>query len=469
MVAKRNLKESSRAVSSVVGLLLMYSLAIIAVGIILVYNVPVLNDMQDSAKAQKIEQGFTVLDSRISKVALGEAPLQTTSVSLMGGEINVNGPGEAEKGTMIIKIINHSNHTEQINCSLGTIEYVKDDRKIAYEGGGVWSDYGSKGGIVMVSPPEFHYNLVTLTIPIMSIKGNTSVSGTGNTAIVVTSNNQPNLLYPNESINRSNPLVDYDEVEVHIKSDYYKGWANYANSLTGTSALLDDENKTAILTFTTRLPNGTYPLMKIIPVSMIDPEPLEPIEEFSFKLDAASANELNSVNAELKATSEIGTLTYLWQKRGGNNQYELEVIYEDAINGTKEIWESIDVYPVIGDKEGATSTVDLTNRSFMVKYKHTADTEFSWDQPGPTTELPDVEIKEDDPYSINDLTQHYMKLITKNEPIKFELTTHEYNSNNVKPDPVDYTTSTYTLKYKGLGNYITYLHITQNELDVTVE
>ncbi|WP_135613036.1 hypothetical protein [Methanococcoides sp. AM1] len=463
MGTKQRPFDSCKAVSSVVGLLLMYSLAIVAVGIILVYNVPVLNDMQDNAKAQKVEQAFTVMDSRMSKVALGESPRQTTSVSLMGGGISVNGAGEAERGTMTIQIINTTtNMKEEFNCSLGTVEYVKDDRKIAYEGGGVWSDYGPKGGTVMVSPPEFHYNGVTLTLPIMTVNGNSTASGTGNTAINVISDNHPYVLYPNTSlsVNRTNPTEHLDKVIVYIKSDYYKAWANYANSMTYTSTTLDDENKTAIVSFTTQPPMGTQPLtskLKVGQVCQIE----HPVNEFNFYFEAVAPGGLNPDNYAVTAISGTRTLSYDLQKKLGNKQLYLEVTYEDTAAGSNYIekWKGQINYPVNGSNADQNSTVDFTNDSFMMEYipptKDGSDPDFSW----PDDEIDDGNVS----FSIDDLTQHYFKLMTEDSPIVFNIGT------NTGKDPVDYSTSEVTIDYCGLGNYITYLHITQNELDVTVE
>ncbi|WP_135604961.1 hypothetical protein [Methanococcoides sp. NM1] len=444
MGTKQRPFDSCKAVSSVVGLLLMYSLAIIAVGIILVYNVPVLNDMQDSAKAQKVEQAFTVLDSRISKVALGESPRQTTSVSLMGGEINVNGPGEAERGTMTIQIINTTtNMTEEFNCSLGTVEYVKDDRKIAYEGGGVWSDYGSKGGTVMVSPPELHYNGVTLTLPIMTVNGNSSATGTGNTAINVISDNKPHILYPNTSlsVNRTNPTDHLDKVIVYIKSDYYKAWANYANSMTYTSATQDDENKTAIISFTTQPPMGTQSLASKLKVGQVCQDSInypKPVSEFYFDFEAVASAGLNPDNYAVTAISGTRTLSYDLQKKQGNKQLYVEVTYEDTAVGSDYIekWKGGQNYPVSGNNADQYATVDFTNDSFMMEYippnQDGADPAFSW---------PAVIADGNTSFSIDDLTQHYFRLITEDSRVVFNI------GSNTGKDPVDYSTSEVTINY----------------------
>ncbi|TFH44437.1 MAG: hypothetical protein E4G94_03870, partial [ANME-2 cluster archaeon] len=176
-----DLFESESAVSAVIGTILILGIAILSISTILLYSIPTLYEMEDTAQAQKVEQAFTVLDSRTSKVALGESPIQTTYVSLMGGSINVNGDEEGynESKLVIITVdIGASWYStfkdkrykwrgwdeyvgqvgmSEFNVSMGTVMYSKDDRIIAYEGGGVWSKYPT-GRAVMISPPEFHYN-----------------------------------------------------------------------------------------------------------------------------------------------------------------------------------------------------------------------------------------------------------------------------------------------------------------------
>ncbi|WP_445474701.1 DUF7289 family protein [Methanococcoides methylutens] len=472
MKSLTNLYTSQNAVSSVVGSLLIFSITIICITLMFIYSVPMIAEMQDNAEAQKAEQAFTILDSRISKVALGESPLQTTSISLEGGAINVNAQDEADKGKMTIQIINQTdNTTEEFNCSLGTIEYVKGDRKIAYEGGGVWSNYGSKGGTVMLSPPEFHYNGVTLTLPIMTINGRSSSSGKGDFDIAVTSDNEPQILYPNVSASalRKNPVI-HDKVIVYVESQYYDAWANYAETLVFTSATRDDANETAIIEFHTLPPMGTFSLTNKIKMGQVNESNLQPVYNFTFDFEAAEAQGLNPKKYEMKAISDSKTLVYCLQKKGGADQLELSVTYMDTSVGPDYIehWEGIDIFQIGGAQADEYSSVDLVNESFTMKYtpplQDGADTDFSWGPSGTTSELPDVVINKTagyDQYSLNDITQHYIRLMTNEEPIVFNL-------DGGSQDPIDYSTSKISLNYDSIGNIITYLHITQNELNAYV-
>ncbi|WP_129598850.1 DUF7289 family protein [Methanohalophilus profundi] len=472
MLRIKNLSVSCKAVSSVIGILLMFALTVVSISAMMVYSVPAIDELKDNSKSQKVEQAFTILDSRMSKVALGESPLQTTSFSLMGGEVSVNDESNSDSSSMKIVIQSTKNSTpiDEFNCPLGTFEYTLDERKIAYEGGGVWSKYRDNGGSVMVSPPEFHYNGKTLTIPIMTINGSSSTSGKGEVNIAVTSDNKPFVLYPNTSIStsRTNPVTS-DKIYIYIESEYYDAWANYAESMVYTNVEKDDLNKTAIIELDVVPPMGTTILTNQIKIGAVNSSKPHPIYDFSLNLEAADNQGLNPSNYKIEATSGTKTLTYSLSKSGGNDQLEIEVTYKDTSLGTDyiEYWEGVDVFQVNGKKNEQECTVDFLNDSFVMKYapptNNGADPDLSWDTPGDTTELPDVVIEDGNTsFSLNDLTQHYLKLITKDGAVVFNI-----NSPG-KSDPVDYDTSSVTLNYDVKAGGITYLHVTQNGLEVDI-
>nr|WP_245312886.1 hypothetical protein [Methanohalophilus levihalophilus] len=426
--------------------------------VILLFGVPAINDMRDNAQAQKVEEGFTILDSRTSKVALGESPLQTIGVTLIGGGVYVSDADDPDSSSITVQVINTTNPsmTEEFNASLGNLEYIKDDRYIAYEGGGVWSKYERNGGSVMISPPEFHYNGETLTLPIMKINGNSSSSGSGDVRIAVSSDNKPDLLYPNTSASslRTNPITS-DKVVIKIKSDYYDAWANYAATLTQTTVTIDDDNKTAVVELYTIPPMGTFGLTSEIKIAPLNPANPAPINDFTFYFEAedSNANGLNPDNYDIAATSGSRTLTYNLQKKGGADQLILTVTYEDTdISSDAEEWVSVAEYEVYDKKKDQYSHVDFTNTTFMMEYQD-PDPDFSWPSdtitPGNTS------------FSIDDLTQHYLQLMTEDGSITFNL-------DGGKQDPVDYSTSLVTLDYDNAPGIITYLHITKNELDIAM-
>ena len=485
--------KSESAVSPVIGIIIMLGLTILSISTLLIYSVPTIGELEDMAKAQKVEQAFTVFDSRTSKVALGESPIQTTYVSLMGGMVNVNGDQDAyNESKIVIVTIDISNPSysdfmndryrwrswepyvgvggfDEFNCSLGSIEYSLDDRIIAYEGGGVWSKYPT-GSTIMISPPEFHYNGETLTLPLMKINGRSGVSGTGDVGVSISSDNMPIVLFPNTTMsgNRVNPL-EADKVIIYIKSEFYDAWANYANSQAYTSATVDAANNTAIIELDVIPPMGESTLTDAFKFGALNQTTPAPIYNFSFNLEAENSDEngLNPSKYEIFASSGTKSLVYTLAKKGGADQLEMTVHYEDTAAGADYIehWDGLNEFIVDGSGSEQSSVVDFLDDTFDMEYNPPnndgADPDFSW---GPITSistLPDTVINDGATSSLYNLTQHYVKLLTADGSVIFSI-------DGGQQDPVDYEESTITLYYDGMPGAITYLHITKNDLDAAV-
>ncbi|WP_256621378.1 DUF7289 family protein [Methanolobus chelungpuianus] len=478
----QNLLRSEKAVSAVVGVMIILALTITSTSVILLYSAPSMKNMQEMATAQRAEQAFTVFDSRTSKVALGESPSQTTSFSIMDGSVSVKGDANAYQNSQIVVVCaqlsegswytsfmnNRFNwnswepYESQPNMTvfespMGSITYTQGDRIIGYEGGGVWSKYPT-GKAVMISPPEFHYNGETLTLPIMKIKGNEVFSGRTDVAVTVNSNNMPTVLYPDPSSTKKvNPLSS-DKVLIYIKSEFYTAWADYANSLTYASATTDDANQTAIVELEVLPEMGKDQLKQTFKIGTLNDTNPAPMWDFKFNLEAKSSQGLNPNNYQITATSGSKTLTYYVQK-SGNSRLNLEIAYKDtAISSTTETWQgatSADYFPISGTQADQSATVDLLSSSINMAYI-SRNGDFSW---------PDLVITKDNinkTQSLNTVSQHYMKLLTMDGSVIFNI------QSPGSSDPVDYSESTLTLLYDGMPGSITYLHVSRNDLEVTL-
>ncbi len=482
----KNLLRSEKAVSAVVGVMIILALTITSTSVILLYSAPSMKNMQDMANAQRAEQAFTVFDSRTSKVALGESPSQTTSFSIMDGSVNVNGDNSSYENSQMVVICtqldNSQWHTDfrnnryiwnswagyesrpnitVFNASMGSITYDQGERIIGYEGGGVWSKYPT-GKAVMISPPEFHYNGETLTLPIMKIEGNEVFSGRSDVAVTVSSDNMPVVLYPDDAVNtkRVNPL-NSDKVLIYIKSEFYTAWAEYADSLTYASAETDDANQTAIVELEVMPEMGKGQLKQVFKIGALNQSNNAPMYNFIFNLEAKSNQGLNPSNYQITASSGTKTLTYTLAKKGGANQLVIGLIYKDtATGGGTETWQGTAVFPVSGTKADQSADVDLLSTSLNMKYGDTND--FSWNETSPVSIPPNITISNGDETSLYNLTQHYMKLLTIDGSVMFNI--HSPGNS----DPVDYSESTLTLLYDGMPGSITYLHVSRNDLAVTL-
>lgn len=237
-----------RAESEVTGQVILLGLTILGISMITIYGVPAIMSMQDTLNAKNVEQAFTVFDSRASRTALAEAPMQITEINTKGGDISVLTNSSSQPSYITIELSNGSSIINSMTIPMGKIVYAHDDREVGYEGGGVWSKYHSKS--VMISPPEFHYNGVTLTLPIVNISGSSSVGGEGRSSLNIEKKGDPTVIYPNS--NYMNPIPEnVTRIKITIKSEYYDAWGKYFESIPLTNVYPDANLKKVTVTLET--------------------------------------------------------------------------------------------------------------------------------------------------------------------------------------------------------------------------
>jgi flagellar hook assembly protein FlgD len=75
---------------------------------------------------------------------------------------------------------------------------------------------------------------------------------------------------------------------------------------------------------------------------------------------------------------------------------------------------------------------------------------------------PNATIEVGDQQSLNNITLHYLKLMAQEGTIGCTWD----QSNN---DKIDVEDSSYTIRYDGGGSFISFLHVTTNELEATID
>jgi len=226
----------------VLGLMLVFSLVLAGVFVTVAFGVTAISDSQESLSVQRAEKSLTEFDSDAALVALGNTDLQEVSVGeLRGSDFETR----TDAGWMMVTIDNRSTPTTTtlLNRSLGAVTFEGDDTVVAYQGGGVWrrSDNGSS----MVSPPEFHFRNGTLTLPVVTVDGDSSL---GNRVSV--RHDETSKKYPDASANDENPLKNH-LVKVTVKSDYYLGWGRYFEERTDGNVEYDHDRHRVNLTLLT--------------------------------------------------------------------------------------------------------------------------------------------------------------------------------------------------------------------------
>ncbi len=451
------LLRSEKAASEVVGHAILLGITILGIGMITLFGVPAIYNLQDMTNVKNTEQAFTMLDSRASKAILGGSPLQISDVDLGGGALTVEPNSTNNPSYMEIK---SANDIFNVTIPMGKIKYQLGDRIVAYEGGGVWSKYPS--GSVMLSPPEFHYNGVTLTLPVVNISGNTSVGGKGSATVSI-NKKRPIVQYPNASFSdRTNP-VNYSisgKVYVNITSDFYDAWAEYAESLGYTKVSEDKNNLTTSIELTvvpTTLGQSTD-ISDPIVFRGVDAGNKTPLENFSFRILPP-----NNLIWDIRTGSENKKLFFDFKGNSLKTGDKVNIAVGYQVGDTAEVWEGNN-FTV---QTGGYVDVDLLNKSINLTYKQSDaigsnncnnpskipgnkinGTGFSW---GETLNISSTQK------SLYNITQHYFHLMAQDGDISFNQCGSQWPKAG----------STMLLDYTATGA-ITYLHITENRADVSI-
>ncbi|CAG0978734.1 hypothetical protein METP2_01834 [Methanosarcinales archaeon] len=425
---------SQRAEAEVLGHIIILSITILGIGMITIFGVPAIYNLEDMANSKNVEQAFTVLDSRASRVILGDSPLQITNIDTGGGTMSIE-PNSSENPSYVV--INSSSFN--VTIPMGRIKYTLDDRIVSYEGGGVWAQYPG-GGTVMLSPPEFHYNGWTLTLPVINISGSASVGGKG-TMVISLEKMATTIQYPNATIpGRTNPVEGgaVGKVNVNIISDYYNSWADYARTLSYTNVSVNDTGRTAIVELKVISPMGTFvsipDTITLRDINMSSPEPLN---NFSFNL-ITSGTSWGSREVELEAVNGNKKLKIDIHHDSGD---DIDIDYSYTAPGITETWNAF----LISKKAPSPWNIDFLNKTLNLTF--TATSCPTWLPPECTSTTN---------YSLYDIMQHYALLIGPD--IEFKTETEKISSD----------ISSYTLDYDPGPGALTYLHITENKVDVEI-
>ncbi|WP_227015574.1 hypothetical protein [Haloarcula sp. JP-L23] len=228
-----------RGQSAPLGVVLVLTVMIVSTTAVVALGADAIASTQSQLDAERTNKVLTQLDSQAALVALGQSEVQRVDLSAVGsnryrvvdgtdgGEIRVEVDGVA---------------TPIIEQEMGKVVYEGEGgTRVAYQGGGVWRTNADGQG-VMVSPPELHYRNATLTLPLVTISGDSSLSGQA----TVTDNGSMQA-YPNATLGRTNPLQS-GRVNVVVQSEYYRAWGEYFEERTDGGVAYDHVNEEVTLT-----------------------------------------------------------------------------------------------------------------------------------------------------------------------------------------------------------------------------
>jgi hypothetical protein len=235
----KNFLRSDIAVSEAIGFILTLAIVIVSTSIVYVGGSTMLDKAEKNAHFQGMEKAFIFMGQNIDKVGFDRAPVRNTELKIKGGAIAVFQNSNITIGDQLF--------------NLGSVEYIYDDKSIAYENGGIWIKYPGSEEVVMAAKPTFAMGNVT-TIPVMELYGYSYLAGDGN--LRVNSIGLPSELVPiTGGVNGTYSIV--------IKSSYYKGWRDYLTDIGAWDFNEDPANMTMTANITANRVNVDHHVIMI--------------------------------------------------------------------------------------------------------------------------------------------------------------------------------------------------------------
>ena len=504
-----------RAQASNVGVVLLLVLTVAGAGVVVAIGSSAYDDVQRQTSTDRAEHAMTLLDARAATVGLGEGSSQTVRLGRSsGGDYAV----DSETGWLRITHANYTNtgtNTDPeiiYNDSLGSVTYRTGDTTIAYQGGGVWRQQGN--GTTMVSPPEFHYRGTTLTLPIIRVRSDDAASGSA--TAIVRRDGDLRRIFPNETTTGGDGVgAPYDNgsdhrylnpvrngtVSVTVGSEYYRGWADYFRTRTTGNVSVDHTNRTATVVLETTSQVGQFTLPeKDEGVAVRGIGAGHSVTDFqtSIKKDNGTFNNLwasfyidegdTVYEAVIKIPNGIGN-NYCDDGTPDAETLTMDIYYHDAdtAEGVHQ-WsnDSIpsDSGPVQLACDGDDTVIEInftsTEQSFTYGQSNIdEDTAIDWDdrnesateKPDPTTfthtgdDGENTRYNYSDTQNIRNLTRHYFAEFDSDFALRVS-----HGPGNRGTSQIDVSNSGGTIQYETPAgtSFITYLHVTENNVTVAL-
>lgn len=213
--------------------ILMISFSVIALG-----GYPVLKSAQETRYIENTRLTFVILAENVNKIALGQAPSKSIELKMYGGQLSTTGDSTIEINATIFNSTSLKGYDNlTFSKDMRSIENTVGTTVVAYEDTGVWIKYTDT---VVLNPykPIIINQSGSIIIPVVTVIGNSSVSGTGMSRI--RAEGEPVTTVWNNASN----------ITVKINGDYAQGWKDYFNNTNEMDWFMVDSS---ITTMTARL------------------------------------------------------------------------------------------------------------------------------------------------------------------------------------------------------------------------
>lgn len=210
-------RSEDRAVSDVVGYVLVFALVTATVATVFGVGIVGLEDRQNAERVENVERAFDVLDDNLRDIQRYEDPSRATEIRLSDGTLRLS-----QTANVTLETRNASGGYNNRSLAVYSLAYTNDDDAIVYEAG-AWFRDGSDGS-VMRSPPRFVGADNRTVLPVVRLlpgDGPTAVSGEGTVQVSATAGGSRTLEYPQPNSDA------IDAAWVRVESPRAEAWKRY--------------------------------------------------------------------------------------------------------------------------------------------------------------------------------------------------------------------------------------------------
>jgi hypothetical protein len=492
----RSLQTDRRSQSTTIGIVLILGITLVGTGLVVGYGSQALTDTERVTTLSQVEHSLTQFDSKVAIVALGESPVQKITLGDSRG-----GTYSADGDAGWIRVV-HSNatgngtDTELYNESLGAVRYRNGDTTVAYQGGGVWRRSGN--GTTMLSQPEFNYRGSTLTLPVIRVTNNDSAAG--ETTVLAKRSDDSQQVYPNasKSYNGSrsyaNPVIQ-GSVSITVQSEFYSGWANFFRGRTSGNVTVDHDARTATVELLTVGTIGDFDFVDLNGGDGLNAHSQAPghsLTDFTTTVRAEDkGNGFNNHYLSFHIEEGVNRFEYVVHVPSGtsckngldaSDTLEAAVFYQNTATGVQHEWFNTSIPATTGPirlecgADGSALHIGVTS-SIAFEYGDSPvdGVRYEWDD-SPVSDAEFNHTEDGEPMTFNagdkttsrHLGRHYIALMGPDFTVKARSGTG--GNGNGKGAQVNYDDSGGVFDYDAGGdNYITYLHISENDVEIEME
>jgi len=204
-------------VSETIGYILVFAIVLTGIAGIVLFGVTMLNDAKNRNNFQNVEQGFTVVQSDMKRVAMEKAPMKASKMRVEGGTLVMDFNASSIR-------VDFDGHTYDNFTGDISFDSSSDMKVLSIENGGLWKTYGGPMNDIGVLPPRIFASAANnaIVINVIRLKGNDSSFGGAGTISL-------NMAYVSNNVYTYNSAVPGD-VTITVNTTYPTAWARFIQS-----------------------------------------------------------------------------------------------------------------------------------------------------------------------------------------------------------------------------------------------